>query len=312
MRLYLLTFACVFIQMCNAQVHENVKPQEVFAVVDFLSSDVLMGRETATQGELIAAQYIQSKLIEAGIKPYFKTYLDSFDSKGKMGVNVVGFIEGNDPVLKNEIVILGAHYDHVGFGHKVANDSIANGANDNASGTAAVLTIANRIAKSKANKRSVIVALFSGEEKGLIGSKALAKKLKEQKINLYTLLNFEMLGVPFIDRDYEVFLTGYELSNLGVKLNAYTNSTLFGRSDVATKYNLFSRSDNYSFYTQFKVPCHTISSCDLTNFDFYHHVDDEIDKFDSAFMAEIINKLIPGIIKICNTYSKEIKMYETN
>ena len=312
MRLYLLTFACVFIQMCYAQVHENVKPQEVFAVVDFLSSDVLMGRETATQGELIAAQYIQSKLIEAGIKPYFKTYLDSFDSKSKMGVNVVGFIEGNDPVLKNEIVILGAHYDHVGFGHKVANDSIANGANDNASGTAAVLTIANRIAKSKANKRSVIVALFSGEEKGLIGSKALAKKLKEQKINLYTLLNFEMLGVPFIDRDYEVFLTGYELSNLGDKLNAYTNSTLFGRSDVATKYNLFSRSDNYSFYTQFKVPCHTISSCDLTNFDFYHHVDDEIDKFDSAFMAEIINKLIPGIIKICNTYSKEIKMYETN
>jgi Zn-dependent M28 family amino/carboxypeptidase len=229
-----------------------------------------------------------------------------------MGVNVVGFIEGNDPVLKNEIVILGAHYDHVGFGHKVANDSIANGANDNASGTAAVLTIANRIAKSKANKRSVIVALFSGEEKGLIGSKALAKKLKEQKINLYTLLNFEMLGVPFIDRDYEVFLTGYELSNLGDKLNAYTNSTLFGRSDVVAKYNLFSRSDNYSFYTQFKVPCHTISSCDLTNFDFYHHVDDEIDKFDSAFMAEIINKLIPGIIKICNTYSKEIKMYETN
>ena len=54
MRLYLLTFACVFIQMCYAQVHENVKPQEVFAVVDFLSSDVLMGRETATQGELIA------------------------------------------------------------------------------------------------------------------------------------------------------------------------------------------------------------------------------------------------------------------
>ncbi len=48
MRLYLLTFACVFIQMCYAQVHENVKPQEVFAVVDFLSSDVLMGRETAT------------------------------------------------------------------------------------------------------------------------------------------------------------------------------------------------------------------------------------------------------------------------
>jgi hypothetical protein len=56
------------------------------------------------------------------------------------------------------------------------------------------------------------------------------------------------------------------------------------------------------------VPCHTISSCDLTNFDFYHHVEDEIDKLDFTFMAAIINKLIPGILEICNTNYKEIQM----
>ena len=68
-----------------------------------------------------------------GIKPYFETYTDPFESKRYKGVNVVGFIEGNDPKLKHEMVLLGAHYDHLGFGKIVNNDSIANGANDNAS-----------------------------------------------------------------------------------------------------------------------------------------------------------------------------------
>jgi hypothetical protein len=312
MKLKTLLLAGLFIQIAFAQDFEKVKPQDLRSSVDFLSSDVLKGRETATQGELVAAQFIRSKFIEAGIKPYFNTYFDTFESTRFKGVNVVGFIEGNDPELKDEIVLLGAHYDHIGLGPKVKNDSIANGANDNASGTAAVLAIANRLARLGTNKRSVIVALFSGEEKGLLGSKALAKKIKAQNIDLYTMLNFEMIGVPFIDRDYEIFLTGYELSNLGGKLNTYTNSAMVGISDVAKKYNLYKRSDNYSFYKEFKVPSHTISSCDLTNFDFYHHVDDEIAQLDFVFMATTINKLIPGILQICNTDSKEIQMYETN
>jgi Zn-dependent M28 family amino/carboxypeptidase len=312
MKLKTLLLAGLFVQIAFAQDFEKVKPQDLRSSVDFLSSDVLKGRETATQGELVAAQFIRSKFIEAGIKPYFNTYFDTFESTRFKGVNVVGFIEGSEPELKDEIVLLGAHYDHIGLGPKVKNDSIANGANDNASGTAAVLAIANRLARLGTNKRSVIVALFSGEEKGLLGSKALAKKIKAQNTDLYTMLNFEMIGVPFIDRDYEIFLTGYELSNLGGKLNTYTNSTIVGISDVAKKYNLFKRSDNYSFYKEFKVPSHTISSCDLTNFDFYHHVDDEIDQLDFVFMATTINKLIPGILQICNTDSKEIQMYETN
>ena len=131
-------------------------------------------------------------------------------------------------------------------------------------------------------------------------------------IYLLALIGIFAIASPYIDRDYEIFLTGYELSNLGGKLNTYTNSTIVGISDVAKKYNVFKRSDNYSFYKEFKVPSHTISSCDLTNFDFYHHVDDEIDQLDFVFMATTINKLIPGILQICNTDSKEIQMYETN
>jgi len=312
MKFKILLLASLFIQTACAQYFEKVQPQDIRSSVDFLSSDILKGRETTTEGELVAAQFIKSKFIKAGIQPYFETYFDSFESKGFKGINVVGFIEGTDPELKNEVVLLGAHYDHIGMGDKVQNDSIANGANDNASGTASVLAIAECLARLGTNKRSIVVALFSGEEKGLLGSKALSKKLKSQNIDLYTMLNFEMIGVPFTNPDYEIFITGYELSNLGDKLNSYTNSSMVGISDVAKKYNLFKRSDNYSFYKEFKVPSHTISSCDLTNFDFYHHVDDEIDQLDFVFMATTINKLIPGIVQICNTDSKEIQMYATN
>jgi len=312
MKLHILLLVGLFFQMGHSQDHKKVKPQEIQAMVSFLTSDELKGREVATESELIAAQYIISKFIESGIKPYFETYMDPFEAKRDKGVNVVGFIEGNDPKLKHEMVLLGAHYDHIGYGKKVNNDSIANGANDNASGTATVLAIADRLARLGTNKRSIVIALFSGEEKGLLGSKSLAKKLNEQQIDLYAMLNFEMIGVPFTDRDYDIFLTGYELSDLGEKLNTYTNSTMVGVSKVAKKYNLFKRSDNYAFYKEFKVPSHTISSCDLTNFDFYHHVDDEIDQLDFAFMATTINKLIPGIVQICSSDSKEIQMYETS
>ena len=93
------------------------------------------GRNTGTLGIEKAAQYIEDQFKKNHIKPYFKTYRDSFNIKEIMGYNIIGFIEGNDPILKDEVIILGAHYDHIGFAKKVENDSIANGANDDASGT---------------------------------------------------------------------------------------------------------------------------------------------------------------------------------
>ena len=134
---------------------------------------------------------------ENNIKPYFKTYRDTLTNFHKPAFNIVGFIEGNDPKLKNEFVIIGAHYDHIGrVSTPVNGDDIANGANDNASGTTVMSEVAKYFAKNKTNKRSILVVFFSAEEKGLLGSYHLAKKLKEQHFNLYTMLNFEMLGVP--------------------------------------------------------------------------------------------------------------------
>ena len=202
---------------------DNITSDEINSIVSFLASDELQGRDTGSQGIETAAKYIEDYFVNIGVKPYYETYRDTYKIKEIDAFNVIGVLEGKDPVLKNEVVILGAHYDHVGYRVKpFEGDSIGNGANDDASGTATVMALANRLAKLNNNKRTIIFALYSGEEMGLLGSKHLAERLKSENCNLYTMLNFEMLGVPFTDnRGYDIFLTGYELSNMADKINDY-------------------------------------------------------------------------------------------
>lgn len=287
-----------------------VTSAELRETVSYLASDELQGRNTGTEGIEKAAVFIENKLKSYNVKPYFETYRDNYDAKGKKAFNVIGFIEGIDPELKNEFIILGAHYDHIGFGKRVDNDSIANGANDNASGTSAVLALARYFGTKRTTKRSILFTLYSGEEMGLLGSKHLAEKLKAEKLNLYTMVNFEMIGVPFKDRDYVAFLTGYDVSNMAEKMNDYAGYKLIGFSNVAKNYNLFKASDNYSFYKEFKLPCQTVSSCDLSNYDHYHKVGDESSLMDYEHMTNLINKMIPVIEAMGNTPTKEIIINE--
>ena len=302
---------------CKTKVNEVVKPvdytvtsQEVKSMVSYLASDDLKGRDVGSKGIADAATYVEDKLKSYGATPYFDTYRDNFKVGDLDAFNVVGYLEGNDADLKNEFVLIGAHYDHIGQSKTVANDSIANGANDNAAGTSGVLALAKYFGAKKTNKRSLLFVTFSAEEKGLLGSKHLANKLKEANIDLYTMLNLEMIGVPFKDRDYQAFITGFDKSNLAETMNGYAGTKLIGFSDVAAKYSLFKRSDNYPFYETFNVPSHTVSSCDLSNFDFYHHVDDEVDQLDYPFMTSLINNLAPVIEQITNASTKEIKLNE--
>ena len=297
---------------------DKISPKEIHEIINYLASDGLKGRRVGSEGIDLAATYAETLFKTSGIKPYYETYRDNFRINDSLeAFNVIGVLEGIDPLLKNEIVMLGAHYDHIGQGQLIKKfkgtltniDSIANGANDNASGTAMVMALAKHLAMVKNNKRTLMFVLFSGEEFGLKGSKHLSERLKNEGLNLYTMLNFEMMGVPFTDgRTYDVFLTGYDLSNMAEKINAYSSSNVLGKSEVSVKYNLFKRSDNYPFYTAFQVPCQTIASCDMTNYDFYHHVDDEADKQDYNHMAHVANTLIPAIATICNSEIQEIKM----
>ncbi len=282
-------------------------PKDIEAIMDFLASDELKGRDTGSEEIDKAANFIEQVFRENGITPYFDAYRDTLTNFDKPAFNVVGYLEGSDPRLKEEFIILGAHYDHIGTISPENGDAIANGANDNASGTAMVLELARYFGKNKNNKRSIIFAFFSAEEKGLLGSKHLANKLTESDLNLYTMLNFEMVGVPMVGKDHLLYLTGFELSNLAEVSNSYAGEQLVGFLPKAKEFNLFKRSDNYPFHETFNVPSQTYSTFDFTNYGHYHKVGDENSEMDFAHMAKVVNKLIPMVSGIVNTNNQEIK-----
>lgn len=288
----------------------KVNKSSVKEELEFLASNDLMGRNTGTVGIEKAAVYIEGLLQKNNIKPYFETYRDSFDVKGSSGYNIVGFVEGTDSKLKDEFIIISAHYDHIGMISPIAKDSIANGANDNAAGSVAVLELAKHFAAATKNKRSMLFVFLSAEEKGLLGSKHLAKRLKDEELDLYVNLNIEMIGVPMIGKDHKAYLTGFEKSNLASKFNEYSNEKVLGFLPKAKEYDLFRRSDNYSFYKEFKVPAQTISTFDFSNYNYYHNVGDEADQLDTAFMTGLIESIIPGITTMANTLTKEIKLHK--
>lgn len=283
--------------------------ERVGEIIGYLASDELKGREAGSEGINMAAAYAQNIFKENKVPPFFESYRDTLSNFDKPAYNIVGYLEGTDRNLKNEFVIIGAHYDHIGIIDPVAGDSIANGANDNASGTTAVLEFVHYFGKAKNNKRSIIFALFSAEEKGLLGAQHLAKKLKDQNLDLYTMLNFEMIGVPLVDKDYLMYVTGYEKSNLADIMNAYAGEKMVGFLPTAKEFNLFMRSDNYPFHTEFNVPSQTFCTFDFTNFDHYHKVGDEVSLMDFDHMASLINKTIPVLEKIINAPDREIKYY---
>ncbi|SDQ47278.1 M28 family metallopeptidase [Flagellimonas zhangzhouensis] len=277
-------------------------------IMNYLASDELKGRDSGSEGIEKAAQYIENHFKAYGVTPYFESYRDTLSNFKKPSYNVVGVVEGNDPTLKNEFIVIGAHYDHIGIVEMENGDAIANGANDNASGTTSVLEFARYFGTNKTNKRTLIFALFSAEEKGLLGAKHLAKKLKEADLNLYTMLNFEMTGVPMQDKDYFMYITGYEMSNLAAVGNTYAKENLIGFLPTAQRMNLYQRSDNYAFHQEFGVPSHTFCTFDFTNFDHYHKVGDEPEIMDFAHMAQLVNKTIPVLEGIANAPAQEVQL----
>ncbi|MDI1256529.1 MAG: M20/M25/M40 family metallo-hydrolase [Flavobacterium sp.] len=311
MKKIILLSAILFFNFASSQTKSTtykVKESDVATNLKTLTSDAMEGREAGTPGIEKAAVFLENYFKSISVKSYFSTYRDTLTTFSKTTCNIVGYIEGNDPVLKNEFVVLGGHYDHIGITDEAVNgDKINNGANDDASGVTAVLEMARYFSQSKSNKRSILFVCFSGEEKGLLGSKSLAKKLKKKNFNLYTMLNFEMIGVPMA-RDYTAYITGFDKSNMAAKINEYAGNNLIGFLEAEKSYELFSRSDNYSFYNEFRVPSQTVCTFDFENFEFYHQPGDEFEKMDIPHMTSFIQKMVPVVEKMTNSTTKEIKL----
>ncbi|BCY28249.1 M20/M25/M40 family metallo-hydrolase [Flavobacterium okayamense] len=313
----LVLVSCKTAQVSNenvAQGTSTVKPisfsttESVAKTLSFLASDDLEGRDSGSEGIEKAAVFLENLMKQNDLKPYFKTFRDTLSNFDKPAYNIVGYLEGNDPKLKNEFVIIGAHYDHIGRIKAVNGDDIGNGANDNASGSTAVTELVKYFGKNKSNKRSLLFVFFSAEEKGLLGSKHLAKKLHDEKMDLYFMFNFEMIGVPMKRDDMLMYITGFGKSNMADRINEISGEKLVGYIPMQTQYQLFRASDNYPFYTEFNVPAQTVSTFDFENFDFYHQPDDEFELMKPEHMANVINKMIPVLEQMMNASTKEIQL----
>ena len=201
--------------------------------------------------------------------------------------NVVGVIPGKS--LKDEYVIFSGHYDHLGIGKPVNNDSIFNGANDDAAGTTAVITLAKYFKALHNNERTLIFVAFTAEEVGGYGSQYFSKQFDPEKVK--AMFNIEMIGTESKWGKGSAYITGFEKTNMGNILQQNLQGSSFQfYADPYTDQHLFYRSDNATLARQ-GVPAHTISTSKMDNEPNYHKVSDEIGTLDMNNMAEIIKAI---------------------
>ncbi len=201
--------------------------------------------------------------------------------------NVVGVLPGKSK--KNEYVIFAAHYDHLGIGKPSANDSIYNGANDDAAGTTAVIMLADYFKKSNNNERTLVFAAFTAEELGGFGSQYFSQQYNPAQV--MAMFNIEMIGTESKWGKNSAYITGFEKSNMGEILQQNLKGTSFTfYPDPYTQQALFYRSDNATL-ARLGVPAHTISTSKMDNEPNYHKVSDEIKTLDMENMVQIIKAI---------------------
>lgn len=235
---------------------------------------------------------------------------DDYEKTG----NVIGLLEGSDPVLKNEVIVVGAHFDHLGFGGSNSMYSgkeklIHYGADDNASGTAGVLELAQKLSSEKKNvKRSVLFLCFTGEEEGLIGSSYFTKSEKFKEFNIVAMINMDMIGRL---KDDKLILNGTGTSSYWIpeieKLNKSYSFSLSMNPDG------FGPSDHSSFYGK-NVPV-LMFFTDLHGD--YHKPSDTYDKINTEGEAKVLRMVYDLTYGIANStvkpeFTKVVKKEEDN
>ena len=272
----------------------HINANSLRGAVSFLASDLLEGRDTPSRGLDIAGEYIASQFRRLGLDPagddgYFQTVvLRPEDADSPKSRNVAGILRGSDPQLKDTYVMLSSHYDHVGLAES-GEDRIFNGANDDASGTASVLEVANALAALHPRpKRSILFILFCGEEKGLRGSRYYVAHPLVPLAKTIAQLNLEQLGrtdAPEGPHVNSANVTGFEFSDVVpvvVDAGRRVGIAVTKVAEASDKY--FNRSDNGPL-AKAGVPAHTLS----VTYDFpdYHAVGDEWQKIDYDNMAKV-------------------------
>ncbi len=284
-------------------------------VVRYLADDALGGRLAGSEGERCAAGYIVARFKQLGLEPagddgtYFQDVplasVTNPHASGGTGRNIVAVLPGADPDLEAEIVVLGAHYDHLGdggFGSLGENGEIHNGADDNASGVAALLAAAKRLTGGEPLARPILFIAFTGEESGLIGSGHYAKNPTVSLDEAQAMVNLDMVGRL---ETSQLIVYGMGTAPEWQALVDAANDPM--GLDLAFEDAGYGPSDHTSFYSQDIPVLHMFTNVHGD----YHKPSDDWDKIDAAgletvgeFTARIVASvagrpdrltLIPGV-----------------
>jgi hypothetical protein len=265
---------------------ETIVSQDLQRHVGFLASDTLEGRSAGTRGGHAAATYLAGEFRRLGLTPAGDER-DFFQEFGRGYRNVLGLLPGSDPQLSGEIVLLGGHFDHVGYGNRSNSfgpyGQIHNGADDNASGTAAVLEVAEALAQlDQRPARTVLFALWDAEEAGLLGSGHWVRQPTQPLAQVRLALNVDMVGRL---RDNHVTVYGVRTAAglRGMTTLANRDSRLILDFDWTQRDD----SDHWSFF-QRRVPYLML----FTGYhDDYHRPSDDVPKLNYHGL-EHISKLL--------------------
>lgn len=263
--------------------------------IGYLASDELEGRAIGTDGEVLAARYIANKFIEIGLEPkgtdkYFQTFkvnkptnpheevVIGTSGEGITGRNVVGFVNNG----ASYTIVLGAHYDHLGYGGESSLDrgepAIHNGADDNASGTAALIQLA-KILKEKKSDYNYLFIAFSGEENGLWGSNYYAKNSTIGVDSINFMINMDMVGRLNAEKSLAINGVGTSPSWNEVISKVNTDSLKLVTSESGV-----GPSDHTSFYLQDVPVLHFFTGQHPD----YHRPSDDADKINFMGMVKVI------------------------
>lgn len=288
-----------FMGFSQSEITEN----EIKDHIVFLASEKNAGRYPGTKANRKVVKYIAKDFKKQDLIPFEKGYKQKFKARLRVEKgenekplaktsNVVGYIEGTDPILKNEYIILGAHYDHLGLGGPSSKSenkkTIHYGADDNASGTAALLEIAEKIAANKKDlKRSVIFIAFGAEEQGLLGSKFFIDNAPIPLSKIKLMINMDMVGR--LNTEKHVYINGAGTFPEGVAFMQNLGESLELRPVVHA--GSVGGSDHVSFFKKdiSVLGMHTGAHPQ------YHRPEDTVD---------LIN--VPGQKKVCDYIYKTI------
>ncbi|MHC1774887.1 MAG: M28 family metallopeptidase [Lentimicrobium sp.] len=277
----------IFLLQSNNLLVAQVNLKEIKSIVYFLSDDDKLGRKNGSPQSLEVSDWIKAYYENNGLESFNNDYFHCYtyvngDSIEIHERNVVGLLKSTD-TIDQMYIIISAHFDHLGT-ITGEEDSVYNGANDNATGVALMLGLIHEFKQTAFRPYNLIFAAFSGEEEGLRGSADFAENLPVPREKVQLNLNFDMLGRTDSIGKQTYFITGSNYTNLKDIILDFNRHEKWKLDTASANNLLFLLSDNYSFIessqnSTYKIPAHTFST-DTPNAPDYHSVNDEADRID--------------------------------